>query len=330
MQKILFVSANPNDTAKLRLDEEAREIQRIVRSATQQSYKFQTEWAVTVDDLRRALLDEPPTILHFSGHGTEARGLVIEGDGGKPHLLSIESLTELLSFFKDTIECVFLNACDSKLQAEQISRHINYAIGMQAEIQDAAAIAFARGFYQTLGAGRSYLEAYQLGCNAIAMRGFPQSQVPILKVKSVLSSVNSPTVESAENKGGVSINLTETRISGGIVLVRGQNNAVSINESATSDRQPQLDRVEVIEILVQIEELLQTSQLLPDIKDKSLKYLRRAKIEITSSEPDRNFAADDLKRMSQTLHQDSLVWDNIKPVLGQLPPWLGVSRSYFG
>lgn len=72
--------------------------------------------AVKVEDLHKALGDEPPPILHFSGRGAGARGLSLESDAGKMHLSSIESLNELLSLFKDTIERAFLKAGDSKVQ----------------------------------------------------------------------------------------------------------------------------------------------------------------------------------------------------------------------
>ncbi len=45
-------------------------------------------------------------------------------------------------------------------------------------MRDDAAIKFAVGFYDAIGAGWSYNEAYELGCNAIASEGIPQELVP--------------------------------------------------------------------------------------------------------------------------------------------------------
>jgi CHAT domain-containing protein len=67
---ILIVSANPKDTSKLRLDEEAREIEEgLQRSQRRGQFKVKSKWALRARDLRRALLDEQPNIVHFSGHG---------------------------------------------------------------------------------------------------------------------------------------------------------------------------------------------------------------------------------------------------------------------
>ena len=73
-----------------------------------------------------------------------------------------------------------LNACYSEPQAKAISRYIKYVIGMKQTIGDQAAIAFAVGFYQALGAGRRIEEAYELGCVQIRLQ-FPGHALPVLK-----------------------------------------------------------------------------------------------------------------------------------------------------
>ncbi|NES01160.1 MAG: TIR domain-containing protein, partial [Symploca sp. SIO1B1] len=51
-------------------------------------------------------------------------------------------------------------------------------------IGDSAAIEFAVGFYDALGAGESVEFAYKLGCNAIRMAGISEYLTPVLKKKS--------------------------------------------------------------------------------------------------------------------------------------------------
>lgn len=63
-----------------------------------------------------------------------------------------------------------LNACYSEVQANAIVEHINYAIGMNHEIRDDSAIAFATGFYQALGYGQPIEQSYKFGCNAIQLQ----------------------------------------------------------------------------------------------------------------------------------------------------------------
>ncbi|MGV0108345.1 CHAT domain-containing protein [Nostoc sp. DSM 114160] len=155
MKKILIVSANPTTTDKLRLDEEVREIQEgLQRSRSRDKFELITKWAVRPDDLRRALLDHNPHIIHFSGHGGGNQGLALENITGQMQLVSTESLARLFKLFKDKIECILLNACYSEVQAEAIHQHINCVVGMNRAIGDRAAIKFAVGFYDALGADR--------------------------------------------------------------------------------------------------------------------------------------------------------------------------------
>ncbi|MEL6490404.1 MAG: hypothetical protein AAFQ95_10610 [Cyanobacteria bacterium J06621_3] len=86
MKKILILTANPKNSDKLRLDEEVREIQeglqrfsygKAVPSRSRDQFEIIAKWAVRPDDLRRALLDHEPNIVHFSGHGAEENGFTV-------------------------------------------------------------------------------------------------------------------------------------------------------------------------------------------------------------------------------------------------------------
>ena len=81
--KILIVAANPKDTSRLRLDEEVREIEAALqRSQRRNQFSVRSTWAPRTKDLRRALLDHQPHIVHFSGHG-DPEGLVLEDAVGQ-------------------------------------------------------------------------------------------------------------------------------------------------------------------------------------------------------------------------------------------------------
>ncbi len=135
MKKILILLANPQNTDKLRLDQEVRGIQdSLQRSKNREQFEIVTEWAVQVDDLRRALLTYEPNIVHFSGHGSQGQGLVLENNLGQMQVVSTESLARLFKLFQNHVECVLLNACYSEDQAEAIHQHIDYVIGMNRAI----------------------------------------------------------------------------------------------------------------------------------------------------------------------------------------------------
>jgi formylglycine-generating enzyme required for sulfatase activity len=166
MKKILILEANPK--GDLALNQEIRDLKKVVeRSRDHEDLQVEIGLAVRPRDLQELMLDVEPHIVHFSGHGTGNQGLMLVDDGGRERLVSTEALSGLFELFANRVECVVLNACYSEVQANAITQHINYVVGMQQEIRDDAAIAFAIGFYRALGKGRSIEEAYKFGRNAI-------------------------------------------------------------------------------------------------------------------------------------------------------------------
>lgn len=169
MNKILILAANPRKDLDLR-----REIH-ILKSVIERS-QFQDEFEVKIgfgissDEIQRLFLEHKPRIIHFCGHGAGKQGLVFENDENAEQLVSNEALSDLFKYFANQVECVLLNACYSNIQATEISRHINYVIGMKQAIRDDAAIIFTRGFYQALAYGESIENSYKLGCNAIKIQ----------------------------------------------------------------------------------------------------------------------------------------------------------------
>jgi hypothetical protein len=182
-KKILILAANPKATPRLRLDEEVREIEEGLRRAKYRSqFEISSRWAVRLRDIRRALLDVEPQIVHFTGHGKED-GLLVEDEMGLAVRISAKALSGLFQLFSRQVECVIMSACYSAHQAAAINKHIRYVIGMNREIKDKAAIEFAVGFYDALTAGRSIDDAFEFGRNAV-LTAFPdQSEhlIPVLK-----------------------------------------------------------------------------------------------------------------------------------------------------
>lgn len=167
VRNILFLAANPKDTGWLRLDEEVRDIQEGLRlSPGRSSIHFQVQWATRIQDLRRSLLEHTPHIVHFSGHGAGTEGLVLEDETGHAHCIQSATLARLFKLCP-SVQCVLLNACYSQMQAEAIAQYVPYVIGMNQAIGDDVAIKFAVGFYDALGYGRSFAEAYEFGMTAI-------------------------------------------------------------------------------------------------------------------------------------------------------------------
>ncbi len=190
---VLMLSANPKDTGRLRLDQERRDIEAgLERSRLRDSFRLITKTAVRPADLQRAMLDNNPQIVHFSGHGDGEAGLMLEDEAGFAHLVDADALASLFELFADHISCVVLNACYSAVQAEAIAHHIPYVIGMSDKIKDTAAIPFAVAFYDALGNGRDVEFAYKNACVAIKLTGIPQADIPKLHRKIALTSSAQP------------------------------------------------------------------------------------------------------------------------------------------
>ena len=180
--RILYLSANPEDTERLRIDEEMREIREAVGLSTLRdriTLEFRT--AIRIRELSRALLQCHPTIVHFSGHGDLHGSYLVEDDSGKVHFMSAGSIAAIFQAVADDVQCVIANACHTRRLAEALSKHVEYVIGMRHEIGDKAAVEFSIGFYQALAEGRRIPKAFDLGCATIEGYGHAaDATVPLL------------------------------------------------------------------------------------------------------------------------------------------------------
>lgn len=183
--KILFLAANPVDVSRhSRLGKEFREIYEKIRiGANRDSFELISELAVRPSDLQKVLQIHCPHIVHFSGRGHAAEGILLEDDFGKAKLVDKRAFANLFGILKENILIVVLNACYARNQAKLISRTIDFTIGMNSEIGDEAAIVFAAQFYQSLSFGRSVKEAFDLAVNAIKLEGINGAKVPELLVR---------------------------------------------------------------------------------------------------------------------------------------------------
>jgi GNAT superfamily N-acetyltransferase len=196
---VLVLAANPRDTPALRLDQEVREIQAGLLRSGSRTFHIRQDWAVRPRDVRRALLEHRPRIVHFSGHGTGDEGLVLEDDNGTSQLVSTSAIAGLFALFTEHVKCVVLNACFSESQAKAIAQHVECVIGMNRAIADHAAIEFAIGFYDAIAAGESYSTAFRFGCNAIELAGLPGHLTPVILRKDTFSS-RPPVAEHAPTR----------------------------------------------------------------------------------------------------------------------------------
>lgn len=181
---VLFLAANPANTVQLRLDEEARSIQEKIRlSEYRDSVRFESRWATRSGDILQAINETNPTIVHFSGHGTQNGELVLLNPDGSAKTVSREAMSMAMATASDTIRLVVFNACFSELQAANVVNHIDAAIGMSTSIGDEAACVFAAQLYSSIGFGRSLQTSFNQAIAQLMLEGIPEENTPQLYVK---------------------------------------------------------------------------------------------------------------------------------------------------
>lgn len=131
-----------------------------------------------------------------------------------------------------------------------------------------------------------------------------------------------------------------------------QSQSISINNSQVPGRIDQvgqdlienhatakelLTAVDVVTRLTQIEELIKSSSLSDIQKNAAIRYIETAKEEAQRKEPEKNFAATNLKRATEVLKSAGEtvsaghgLFDKVKPIIENLLPWFGLAKSFFG
>jgi len=158
---VLLVSASPDSQIRLRVDKEFRRIiERIRGSRYRDRLRFVQLQAACFDDLRTALMEHEPHVLHFSGHGERSGSLVFERRVDGSNVVPKKSLLRLLKALAGNLRLVVLNACHSGAIASEIPPAIGLAIGMSDSITDAAAIDFSVALYEALAFNKSVQTAF--------------------------------------------------------------------------------------------------------------------------------------------------------------------------
>ena len=176
---IAMFAANPLGQSQLRLDEEARGIEDMLRkSLHRNSIEFRSFWAVRPLDILQSLNECSPAIVHFSGHGSDADELVLQDNSGQMKLVSKEAIIQTMLASASELKLVFLNTCHSAETARRIADHVEVAIGMSSSVGDEAARVFASQFYSAIGFGLSVAKAFEQAKAALLLEGIPEGNVP--------------------------------------------------------------------------------------------------------------------------------------------------------
>lgn len=186
MVKILALLANPSGTALLRLHEEIRRIEESFEN-NGVDIQIKVVGAVRKEDLQTLLIRYSPEIVHFSAHGNEYGELYFENGTGEISLMTSTALESIFSKFKHMVKAVVLNACYSEVQAEAISKHIPYVIGMSNPIIDNSSIIFSTMLYTSLALGDTIVRAFELAKNEVLIHNSEDNPEPLFFLNNSLS-----------------------------------------------------------------------------------------------------------------------------------------------
>ena len=206
---ILFLASNPSQTGHLQLEKEHSRIsKKIQESDRQQHFRILPKDAVTLSEFQESLVKEKPSILHFSGHGkgdqetvqmvAGARDLIDESlpedDTGiilydeskrNPFLVKTNVIRRMFKSMVKRLDVplqiVVFNSCHSGNQAQAIAEVVPYVVGTSWSVNDAAAIAFATGFYFGIAQGMDVEDACDMGINQAMAHGEPEERFMLYK-----------------------------------------------------------------------------------------------------------------------------------------------------
>lgn len=185
---VLFMASNPLDHAQLRLDEEARAIGEMIRkSEHRDAVKLESCWAVRPLDVLQAINQYQPSVIHFSGHGSDSEEIVFQDERGKAKFVTKEAIVQTMAAASGNIRLVFFNTCYSRNQAEAVVHHVPAAIGMKISIGDEAARIVAAQFYSAIGFGLPVRKAFDQARAALMLEGIAEEDTPELFISNKIN-----------------------------------------------------------------------------------------------------------------------------------------------
>jgi hypothetical protein len=181
--RILGLIASPRGLPLLDVEAEQQQLERALAGPIG-SGRVELVWLAQAswDGVHERLLTERWHVLHFIGHGdydpeTDEGRLALLGEDGRADWVGANALADLLGEADPTPRLVLLNSCSSGQGGEHdlfsgtaatlVRSGIAAVAAMQFSVTDRAAIAFPRGFYTALAAGKTVDNAVRSGRIAI-------------------------------------------------------------------------------------------------------------------------------------------------------------------
>jgi hypothetical protein len=165
---VLVLNATPDDQGRIRADKEAALLEEQLEMVKdpERILNVVQKFAVRLDQIQKELLNNKPTILHFSGHGDNGV-LLFEDREGNTSEIEADLLGDMLKAYGN-LECLVLHACFTEDVAKICKKHVGVVVGSTDAINDLTAPKFTYAFYQAVAHGRDYGNAFEMGIAEVA------------------------------------------------------------------------------------------------------------------------------------------------------------------
>lgn len=189
--KLLIINSLPVEKQPLSVNKEIKLLEDAYFTSTKKDrFELITKNAVKFDELFKIIHQTKPTYIHFSLHSSKSQGLIFENQSGTSQYIDKNTFAEIfaLTAKNNNLKLVVLNACNSYDFANEITKYVDYSVGMKDFIPDAAAVAFAKGFYEMLFEGEDIDYAFNAGIIALKMSRIEfNSSIPIAEIPVLLN-----------------------------------------------------------------------------------------------------------------------------------------------
>lgn len=180
---ILILLSNPKDTDRLRINKECDDIRETLPSSSSPHlFQFELVLSTTIDKLFATISRVKPSIIHFSGHGSGTKRMILEDENGNSFELKASQFVTALRAkpIQEHLKLIVFNACYMETFAELSLKEVPCVIGTKDSIPDQTAIAFSKNFYFDLANGCSVKEAFDRSISLAEIKKLPKTDVPIL------------------------------------------------------------------------------------------------------------------------------------------------------
>jgi hypothetical protein len=144
--KILYLATRGESGAPLTIE---REVDMLSRMFGGTVVEFEALPWTRAENLVRDLSARHFDVLHITAHG-EGEGLQVMNEQGAAVMMSAEHILSFLPRHRGP-RLIYLNACDSVPVAEQLAKHVPFAIGSTLPIGNDISIHGALSFYVATG-----------------------------------------------------------------------------------------------------------------------------------------------------------------------------------